>query len=451
MTFWFYNIVVTVGSFLVGPFILLFFLVRGSLDGHFGERLGLLSSKQVPPKGERLRIWVHAVSVGEVKLARGIVRVLQERKGDFSLVVSTTTTTGRQTALREMPEDSIIIYNPLDLWSCVRRSIQKVSPDLFINLETEIWPNLLWACKKLNIPAFLINGRISLRSIDYYRRLRFLMKDVLSAYRLLSMISHSDAERILSMGAARNKVVVAGNAKYDLLIDEARPELSDRIRRVYKIERKRPVFIAGSTRGGEEEIILEVFVKLLEKYPETILIIAPRHIERCKSIESLIRSCNLKYCLRSSLDEVTKENSGISVILVDKIGELFGLYSLGSVIFCGASLVPLGGQNIIEAAVWGKPVMYGPSMEDFSEATDLLEGVGAGLRVRDGYELLKTATWLLENPAESHRLGRLARDEIERYIGFARKHIGDIFRFIDEESQVYAEKRERTDKRVGVQ
>ena len=277
------------------------------------------------------------------------------------------------------------------------------------------------------------------------------MKDVLSAYKLLSMISNSDAERILSMGAARNKVVVAGNAKYDLLIDEARPELSDRIRRVYKIERKRPVFIAGSTRGGEEEIILEVFVKLLEKYPETILIVAPRHIERCKSIESLIRSCNLKYCLRSSLDEVTKENSGISVILVDKIGELFGLYSLGSVIFCGASLVPLGGQNIIEAAVWGKPVMYGPSMEDFSEATDLLEGVGAGLRVRDGYELLKTATWLLENPAESHRLGRLARDEIERYIGFARKHIGDIFRFIDEESQVYAEKRERTDKRVGVQ
>lgn len=450
MTFWFYNIVVIVGSFLFGPFILLFFLIRGSLDGHFGERLGLLSSKQVPPKGERLRIWVHAVSVGEVKLARGIVRVLQERKGDFSLVVSTTTTTGRQTALREMPEDSIIIYNPLDLWSCVRRSIQKVSPDLFINLETEIWPNLLWACKKLNIPAFLINGRISVRSIDYYRRLRFLMKDVLSAYRLLSMISNSDAERILSMGAARNKVVVAGNAKYDLLIDEARPELSDRIRRVYKIERKRPVFIAGSTRGGEEEIILEVFVKLLEKYPETILIVAPRHIERCKSIESLIRSCNLKYCLRSSLDEVTKENSETSVILVDKIGELFGLYSLGSVIFCGASLVPLGGQNIVEAAVWGKPVMYGPSMEDFSEATDLLEGVGAGLRVRDGYELLKTATWLLENPAESHRLGRLGRDEIERYIGSARKHIGDIFRFIDEESWVYVEKRERTDERVGV-
>ena len=436
MAFLFYNIVVTVGSFLLGPFILLFFLIRGSLDGHFGERLGLLSSKPVPPKGERTRIWVHAVSVGEVKLARVIVRVLRERKGDFSLVVSTTTTTGRQTALREMPEDSIIIYNPLDLWWWVRRSLQKVSPDLFIGLETEIWPNLLWACKKLNIPAVLINGRISVRSIDYYRRLRFLMKDVLSAYRLLSMISHSDAERILSMGAARNKVVVVGNAKYDLLIDEARPELSDRIRRVYKIERKRPVFIAGSTRGGEEEIILEVFVKLLEKYPETILIVAPRHIERCKSIESLIRSYNLRYCLRSSLDEITKENSEISVILVDKIGELFGLYSLGSVIFCGASLVPLGGQNILEAAVWGKPVMYGPSMEDFLEATDLVEGVGAGLRIRDGYELLKTATWLLENPGESDRLGRLARDEIERYIGSARKHIGDVFRFIDEESWV---------------
>jgi 3-deoxy-D-manno-octulosonic-acid transferase len=432
MTFWFYNTVVTVGSFLVGPFILLFFLIRGSLDGRFGERLGLLSSKQVAPKGERQRIWVHAVSVGEVKLARVIVRVLQERKGDLSFVVSTTTPAGRQTALEEMPEDSIIIYNPLDIWWCVRRSLQKVSPDLFIGLETEIWPNLLWACKKRNIPAVLINGRISVRSIDYYKRVRFLMKDVLSAYRLLSMISNLDAERILTMGAARNKVVVAGNAKYDLLINEATTELSDRIRRVYKIKRKRPVFIAGSTRGGEEEIMLEVFVKLLKKYPETILIVAPRHIERCKSIESLIRAFNLKYCLRSSLDEETKESSEVNIILVDKIGELFGLYSLGSVIFCGASLVPLGGQNILEAAVWGKPVMYGPSMEDFLEAAELLEGVGAGLRVRDGYELLKMATWLLENPGESDRLGRLARDEIERYIGSARKHIEDIFRFIDE-------------------
>ncbi len=434
MTFWFYNIAVTVGSFLVGPFILLFFLIRGSLDGHFRERLGLLTSKGVPPKGERLRIWVHAVSVGEVKLARVIARVLQEWKGDFSLIVSTTTPTGRQTASREMPENSIIIYNPLDLWWCVRRSLQKMSPDLFIGLETEIWPNLLWACKELNIPAVLINGRISVRSIDYYRRLRFMMRDVLSAYRVLSMISGADADRILSMGAAPNKVVVAGNAKYDLLIDEARPELSDRIRRVYKINRKRPVFIAGSTRGGEEEIILDVFLKLLEKYPEAILIVVPRHIERCKGIASLIRSRNLNYCLRSSLDEVTKGDSKASVILVDKIGELFGLYSLGSVIFCGASLVPLGGQNVLEAAVWGKPVMYGPSMEDFSEAKDLLEGVGAGLRVRDGHELLNTATWLLENPAESHRLGSLARDEIEKYIGSARKHIGDIFRFIDEES-----------------
>jgi len=434
MTFWLYNIVVTVGSFLVGPFMLLFLLIRGSLDGHFRERLGLLTSKLVPPKGERPRIWVHAVSVGEVKLARVIARVLQERKGDFSLVVSTTTLTGRQTAYREMPEDSIIMYNPLDLWWCVKRSLRRISPDLFIGLETEIWPNLLWGCKEFNIPAVLINGRISVRSIDHYRRLRFLMKDVLSAYALLSMISRADAERILSMGAARNKVVVTGNAKYDLLIDEARPELSDRIRRLYKIKGKRPVFIAGSTRGGEEEIILDVFMKLLEKYPEAILIVVPRHIERCKSIASLIRSRSLNYNLRSSLDEVTKGVGETSVILVDKIGELFGLYSLGSVIFCGASLVPLGGQNVLEAAVWGKPVMYGPSMENFPEATGLLEGVGAGLRVRDGHELLNTATWLLENPAESHRLGRLARDEIEKYIGSARKHIGDIFRFIDEES-----------------
>jgi len=384
----------------------------------------------MPSKGKRPRIWIHAVSVGEVKLANVIVRVLRSQKGVFSLVLSTTTSSGRETARKTMPTDTVVIYTPIDVWWCVKRPFQRASPDLFINLETEIWPNLLWACKKLNIPAFLINGRISVRSIGTYKRLRFLMEDVLSAYRLLSMISTSDAQRILALGAEPDKVVVGGNAKYDLLIDEAQPELSQKMAQIYKIDKKRSVFIAGSTRAGEEEIIIEAYSDLLKTYPEMILIIAPRHSKRCGNIESLLRSRSLNYCLRSSLENDTKKDLDPSVILVDKLGELFGLYSLGTVIFCGASLVPLGGQNILEAAVWGKPVMYGPSMEDFLEATELLDKVGAGFRVENRYDLVKTATWLLENPDESDRLGMLARDEIESYIGSTRKRIEDIFRFL---------------------
>lgn len=430
MVFWVYNIIATVGLFCAGPVILLWFLIRGSIDIHFKERLGMLPRGLMPSKGKRPRIWIHAVSVGEVKLANVIVRVLKSQKGVFSLVLSTTTSSGRETARKTMPTDTIVIYTPIDVWWCVKRSLHRASPDVFINLETEIWPNLLWACKKLNIPAFLINGRISVRSIGTYKRLRFLMEDVLSAYRLLSMISTSDAQRMLAIGAETDKVVVGGNAKYDLLIDEARPELSQKMAQIYKIDKKRPVFIAGSTRAGEEEIIIGAYLALLKTYPEMILIIAPRHSKRCGNIESLLRSRSLNYCLRSSLENDSKKDLAPSVILVDKLGELFGLYSLGTVIFCGASLVPLGGQNILEAAVWGKPVMYGPSMEDFLEATELLDKVGAGFRVENRYDLVKTATWLLENPDESDRLGRLARDEIESYIGSTRKQIEDIFRFL---------------------
>ncbi len=417
-----------VGLLCAGPFILLFFLIRGSVDSHFAERLGLLPPERIPPKGKGARIWIHAVSVGEVRLANAIVRVLKSQRRRFSLVLSITTSSGRETARKTMPADTVIMYNPIDVWWCVKRSLQRVSPDVYINLETEIWPNFLWACRKFNVPAFLINGRISVRSIDNYRRVRFLMREVLSVYRLLSMISRSDAERIISMGAEPDKVVVGGNAKYDLLLDEANPVLSRKMAGTYKIDGKRPVFVAGSTREGEEEIVIEAYLELLKGHPDTMLIIVPRHVERCKSIESLIRSYGLNQRLRSTLENDTKKDLETDVVLVDKIGELFGLYSLGTVVFCGASLVPLGGQNVLEAAVWGKPVIYGPSMEDFSEATELLERVGAGFQVNNKRELAETAMWLLANRGESDRLGRLAREAVEGYIGSSRRQVEAIFR-----------------------
>jgi 3-deoxy-D-manno-octulosonic-acid transferase len=431
MLFWVYNIIITATFFFAGPFIALFFLIRGDRDGFMRERFGLLSRDRVPPKGTRLRIWVHAVSVGEVKVAKVIVREIRKRDERCSIVLSTTTKSGRQTALKEMPDDTVIIYNPIDLIWCVRRSLRTVSPDIFIDLETEIWPNLLWACARFKIPAFLVNGRISVRSINNYRRLRFLMKEALSSFTLLSMISAADAGRIIAIGADPKRVVVGGNAKYDLLLEEARPELSKKIAEVYGIDKKEPVFIAGSTREGEEEIIAEAYLDLLRRYPAMVLIIVPRHIERCAHIESILRSYDINYGLRSTFERDIKKRSASNVILVDTHGELFGLYSLGTIIFCGASLVPLGGQNVLEAAVWGKPVIYGPSMEDFLEAKALLEAVGAGFEVRDKEGLVNTATWLLENADEAERLGRFARSEIGRSSGTGGKQLELIFRVLE--------------------
>ncbi len=432
MMFFFYNIAVTLSFFVFGPFAFLFLLIKGLVDHHFKERLGLLPAHLIGPKGSGLRIWLHAVSIGEVKLAKVIMEAIRQRGNNVSIILSTTTKSGRQTALSVMPPDTTIIYNPIDLLWCVRRALKVASPHLFINLETEIWPNFLWTCERMRIPAFLINGRISLRSINNYKRVRFLMRDVLSAYTSLSMISSGDARRIISIGADPRRVVIGGNAKYDTLGKEASPELSRRIGATYRVDGKRPVFIAGSTRGGEEEIIIEAYLILRERYSTMVLIIAPRHIERCGAVEAILRSSNLDYCLRSSLEGLGRRDLPADIIIVDTFGELFGLYSIGTVLFCGASLVPLGGQNPLEAAVWGKPVLYGPSMEDFLEAKALLEGVGAGFVVRDREELVKTAAWLLDHPGESERLGRRAREVIERNSGSAKKQVERVFRIFNE-------------------
>lgn len=429
--FFVYNAVLSLLFLVIGPFAFLFLLIKGIEDQNFKERFGLLPV-HLAGKGSGLRVWLHAVSVGEVKLAKVIAAAIRERWQDVSIVLSTTTKSGRQTAHSLMPSDTTIIYNPIDLVWCARRALRKVSPHLFINLETELWPNLLWSCKSLGIPAFLINGRISVRSVNAYKRVRFFIGEVLSLYSVLSMISRADARRIISLGADPRRVVVGGNAKYDALGKEATSKLSSKIASLYRVDEGRPVFIAGSTRSGEEEIIIEAYQDLRTHYSTMVLIIAPRHIERSSAIASILRSYDLDYCMRSSLQGDPRKGLPADIVIVDTFGELFGLYSIGTVLFCGASLVPLGGHNPLEAAVWGKPVLYGPSMEDFEEAKALLEGAGAGFVVRDRHELVKTASWLLDNPGEYERLGRRAREEITRNVGSAKRQVEHVFQVFHE-------------------
>jgi len=433
--FFLYNMAFSLSFFVLGPFALLYLLIKGLLDQQFKERLGFLPAHLIGPKRRGLRIWLHAVSIGEVKLAKVISEAIRERGRNVSIILSTTTKSGRQTARSIMPPDTVVIYNPIDLVWCVRRALRKASPHLFINLETEIWPNILWACKLLRIPAFLINGRISVRSINTYKHVRVLMKEALSSYSSISMISSKDARRIISIGADPRRVVVGGNAKYDTLVKEATSRLSRRTASVYRVDGKRPIFIAGSTRGGEEEIIIEAYLDLRARYSAMVLIIAPRHIERRGTIEAMLRSFHLDYYLRSSLQGFSRRDLPADIIIVDTFGELFGLYSIGTVLFCGGSLVPLGGQNPLEAAVWGKPVLYGPSMEDFLDAKALLEGVGAGFVVRDRDELVKKATWLLDNPEEYERSGRKAREEIKRRSGSAKTQVEHVFQVFNESRQ----------------
>jgi 3-deoxy-D-manno-octulosonic-acid transferase len=296
-------------------------------------------------------------------------------------------------------------------------------------LETEIWPAWLMEAHRKGIRTALVNGRISIRSIQRYRKFRAFFREVLRNVSAFSMINREDADRIVEMGADPQKVDVHGNAKYDLLIRKARLGLENAVRKKLNLHSSQLVFVAGSTREGEEEIVLNVYERIVKHFPDMVLIIAPRHIVRAPQIESLLKRRKVEYQLRTEIGEDGRLRTK-PVVLLNTFGELFELYSAGSINYCGASLVPLGGQNPLEAAAWGKMVFYGPHMEDFLDAKGLLENVGAGIEVEDAEAFAEKGLWVLSHPREAEDYGRRARQALVRNQGAAEKHADVILRLL---------------------
>jgi 3-deoxy-D-manno-octulosonic-acid transferase len=385
----------------------------------FKEKLGFL-----PPSAYRMketpRIWVHAVSVGEVVAAASIVKLLRESYPSASIIFSTGTQTGQKMAEQTIKEVDSYIYYPLDFPWVVRRVLRILYPHLFITIETEIWPNFLATAKKMGIKTMLANGRISARSFSRYRRTRFLWKKVLANFDVMSMISEVDADRIKSMGAEPEKVFISGNSKYDTLISRANPKSEAKIRELLQIEPHEIVFLAASTHDGEEEILIKAYKSLLKKFPHLIFIIAPRHTRRVAQVEKALRNEGFSdFTRRSNMWGVQRK---FQIIILDVIGELFYVYSLGTIIFCGGSLVKKGGQNILEPASWGKVVFYGPSMEDFLIERELLREAGAGIEVSGATSLAREAIALLGNPEELSRRGESGKKAIAEMEGGARRN-----------------------------
>lgn len=392
------------------------------------ERLGILPRRPLFTSSKGPRIWIHAASLGEVRVAMAVLEYLKKTVRDCSLFLSTTTVHGKELAARSLSDIPVIIA-PLDHTMPVRRSLSTVQPDVMVFLETEIWPTWLMESRRMGIKTALINGRISPRSIGKYLRLRPFFREVLKCMDCFSMISDEDARRVKKMGADPGKVIVQGNAKYDLLASQADPKMEEEMRRTLNLEPNRKVLIAGSTRGGEEAIVLDAYGGILKAFPDTILVIAPRHITRTPEIEAMLRGRGLGYQLRTDLDAQGSRRTE-RVIIMNTFGELFKLYSVGTIVFCGASLVPLGGQNPMEAAVWGKAVFYGPSMEDFLDAKAILEEVGAGIQVTNARDLSERALQFLSNPEHLKAIGRRARETILQSHGAANKHAEVIIRLL---------------------
>jgi 3-deoxy-D-manno-octulosonic-acid transferase len=403
------------------PVFLLYSLVKGKRLKDIKERLGWVL---LPHPGSP-RIWVHAVSLGEVRVAEAIVNALKKNLPGSSITVSVMTEHGRNLARELFDKDVRVIYAPVDVIFFVRAALSRIRPDVLVFLEAEIWPSWITEARRKGIRIAMINGRISPRSLGRYLSLRPLFKNVLAAFDSFSMITEEDRNRVIAMGADPSKTVVNGNAKFDLLTGLADPSVEKEMRELFSLEENAPVFIAGSTHTGEETMIIEAYKSIAAQFPETILFIAPRHIDRAGEIASILEKSRIEFQLRSDLRNGSIRRNK-NVVILNSFGELFKLYSAGAIVFLGGSLVPLGGQNPLEPAVWGKVVLYGPSMEDFLDAKALLETNHAGIEVTSPVMLAEKVIELLKDKALMQAYGARAREAVLKNDRSAERHAAVI-------------------------
>ena len=393
------------------------------------ERLGYDPQGHEPILYGRPKIWLHAVSVGEVKAAEAVIDALDEIYPTAAFLLTTTTITGQHEALRRVRARVVVRYAPVDLWTAVRRFLSIYQPDALICMETEIWPNWILKARRAGMTIIFLNGRLSKRSIRSYLKIRLLFQSVLRSVDAFSMISDGDARRIIALGAPSHRVYVNGNVKNDVRIDAQNDDLAAGLKDLFVVGEETPVFIGGSVRGTEVEMLLDVYEGLVARIPGLLFLIAPRHIEKVPMIENMARERKLSFQRRTSLGKKRGDRTAALVIL-DTIGELRDVYSIASVVFGGASLVPLGGQNVLEAAVWAKPVLFGPYMDDFPEARTLLEACGGGRCVNNANELTEQAAHLLSQPDEARRLGKLAKDAVLSNQGAVARHAQVVLRLL---------------------
>jgi len=377
-------------------------------------------------------VWIHAASVGEVGVAESVASALSATVPGLRMVLTVITEQGYAYARKRLGNRAAVLYAPIDLPAPVSKALDAIKPDALVCLETEIWPNLLVAAAKRRIPTAIVNGRISSRSIHRYMWIRPLIRTALSGIEAFSMISPVDAERIQRLGAPSARICINGNAKYDSFISQAEPSMREKAASQLGVGSNHPVWVAGSTREGEEEIILDAYRRIRHIQPNLVLVIAPRHISRVPQLEGLVKRSGSGARLWTDLGKTNGQRlPADTVVIVDTIGDLKGIYSISTLVFCGGSLVPLGGQNILEAAVWGKPVLYGPSMDDFLEAKELLEAAGGGLQVPDGKGLYGAVRHLLETPSRAEEMGRSARQAVLSNTGAAERHAAVIRRLLN--------------------
>jgi 3-deoxy-D-manno-octulosonic-acid transferase len=419
-----YSVLMVAFFAVMSPFLIYQAVRYRKYIGSFTQRLGYL------PVSFNLdaekSIWIHAVSVGEVLTARALLPALRERYPRLRLFLSTTTMTGQQIARNNLQYVDEVFYFPFDLGFIVNRTLGLVRPRLFIMMETEIWPNQLRACHRAGVKTLLVNGRISSRSYPRYRFARPFFRRVLRHVDRFCMQSDESARRVIDIGADRDRVVVTGSLKFDSLeIPGSSPDRGhNRVLRYFRIAPERPVIIAASTLKGEEEAVLDAFQRIRSTMSNALLIIAPRKPQRFEDVERLARRAGWNVARRSELRVDAEPRH--DVVILDTIGELAQLYQVATAVFVGGSLVDSGGHNILEPAVFGKPIVFGPYMQNFAEIARTFLDNGAAIQVRNGRELEPALVDLLGDPVRRARLGAAARALVEANRGARTKTLAAI-------------------------
>ena len=419
-----YTLAVLVLAVVLSPWFLYQAIRYRKYVGGLTERLGRLPVSFNLDGDES--IWIHAVSVGEALTARALVADLRERYPHLRIFLSTTTLTGQQIARTRIQGVDDVFFFPFDLPFVVDRTLALVKPRLFIMMETEIWPNLLRRCRAKGVRTMLVNGRISSRSYPRYRLARGFFRRVLADIDKMCMQSEESARRIIDIGADPARVTVTGSLKFDSL---ETPSMmagrgQSRVLRYFRLPPARPVFLAASTFKGEEAAVLDTFARLRRTWPNALAIIAPRKPERFGDAEALARAEGLRVVRRTALAVDSEPRA--DVVILDTMGELAHLFQVATVVFVGGSLVAQGGHNILEPAVHGKPIVFGPHMENFAEISATFLRNQAAIQVQDASGLNEAVTRLMGDSVERARLGAAARALVEANRGARTKTLAAI-------------------------
>lgn len=385
------------------PWVLVQLLLKSRRQPDYRRRWGERFGFYAAPRAEGA-LWFHAVSVGECEAAFPLIQGLLKQALPGPLLVTCTTPTGSARILEVLGDRVLHVYLPYDLPDAVARFLDHFNPRLGVILETEIWPNLFLACHGRQVPLMLVNGRLSDKSVKGYRRVVGLTRQALASVHCIAAQTPLDAERYVAIGAPPDRVQVTGNVKFDIDFDSGMQARSARLRD--ELFPGRPVLIAGSTHPGEEELIIDAVTRIRCTVPELLLILAPRHPQRATEVRALCESRGLGVVNRSEQRPAAR-NTGI--FLIDGIGELRAFYGAADVAFVGGSLVPHGGQNVLEAAVTGLPVLFGPYTMNFREITSQLLAAGGGVQVNDADQLAELVGHFIEFPAMAGEVGRKGR------------------------------------------